>query len=123
MNIFKNTRYVFIFIFFFLFSFSIYAGNIEKGLDFFQKKQYEKAMPYLEESHAITDPRVQAALGLMSRDGLGVEKDHQKAFHLFLESARQNNPRGQFGLGTMYYKGNFVKKDKEKAFKWTRYAA
>lgn len=99
------------------------ADTINQGLDLFQKKQFEKALPYLEASHSKNDPRVQAALGYMYRDGLGVEKDYQKAFMLFLESAKQSNPKGQFGVGSMYDRGFFVKRNKEKAFKWYLYAA
>ena len=50
--LFKNIRIIFILS---LVSFSLNleaADTINQGLDLFQKKQFEKALPYLEASHS-----------------------------------------------------------------------
>jgi len=54
-------------------------------------------------------------LGVMYRDGQGVEKDVHKAVQLFRHSADQGNALAQYNLGEMYKDGQGVEKNLEKA--------
>lgn len=62
-------------------------------------------------------------LGLMYKNGYGVEKDYEEAEKWFRKSAEQGDDRGQCDLGNMYFNGTGVEKNHEEAVKWFRKAA
>jgi len=65
----------------------------------------------------------QVSLGLMYRDGRGVEKDEREAVKWFRKAADQGNANGQWKLGGMYDGGRGVERDDREAAQWYRKAA
>ncbi len=65
----------------------------------------------------------QTILGVMYRDGLGVNEDAVKAVLWFSKAAEQGHEYGQNNLGLMYREGHGVFKDYIKAVYWFRKAA
>ncbi len=67
--------------------------------------------------------KAQYNLGVMYRNGQGVEKDDEKAVEWYRKAADQGYADAQCKLGFMYSYGYGVEKDYEKALEWTRKAA
>lgn len=88
-----------------------------------QKK--EDPIAQLKQKANMGDPKAQCELGVMYRDGKGVEKDEKQAFTWFMKAAHksQNYPRGQFYVGRCYEYGNGVTKDCKEAVRWYTMAA
>ena len=63
-------------------------------------------------------PEAQYRLGLMYRDGEGVEKNYEKAVEWYRKSAKQGYASAENNLGFMYENGFGVEKDYKKAFDW-----
>jgi hypothetical protein len=62
-------------------------------------------------------------VGVMLRDGQGVERDYEAAARWFRRAAMQQHPRAQFNLGLMLQQGQGVKKDISEALGLFRRAA
>ena len=65
----------------------------------------------------------QNLLGVMYRDGKGVEQDARQAAKWFSLAAKAGNANAQFNLATMYNKGIGVPKDYCHAYMWFNLAA
>ena len=65
----------------------------------------------------------QLNLGLMYRQGLGLQQDYKVALFLFRKAAEQGQARAQFNLGEMYFNGEGMQVDMVKAHKWLKLAA
>ena len=83
-------------------------------------KDYQEAFQCYYTAAMLGHAMAQCQLGLMYRDGLGIEKDEAMAFQWFLKAAAagQNCPRGKFYVGRCYQFGNGVKIDYAEAVKW-----
>lgn len=75
--------------------------NYEKAIEYFQLAENNKYALYL--------------LGMMSKRGLGKEKDDKTAFQYFFRSANQGNAYAQYETALAYETGRGVKKDEEQA--------
>jgi TPR repeat protein len=62
-------------------------------------------------------------VGVMLRDGQGVEKDYEAAARWFRRAAMQQHPRAQFNLGLMLQQGQGVEKNISEALGLFRRAA
>lgn len=69
------------------------------------------------------DAEAQYIIGLMYKDGKGVQKDIKKAAEWFEKAAAQGNADSQNHIGIMYYLGYGVQKDIKKAIEWFEKAA
>jgi TPR repeat protein len=65
----------------------------------------------------------QNQLGLMYRNGMGVEQDANLAVRWFAKAAEQGYEMAQYHLGRMYYSGQGVEQDHQIAFHWYAKAA
>lgn len=65
----------------------------------------------------------QVDLGLMYREGSGVDPNDAEAVKWFRKAAEQHDPNGQDQLGLMYLQGRGVLQDFQEAMKWFRLAA
>ena len=65
----------------------------------------------------------QCNLGVMYRNGSGVEKNYEKAVEWYRKAADQGYAKAQCKLGFMYSNGYGVEKDYGKALEWNRKAA
>lgn len=74
------------------------------------------------EGHAIAQ-FAQYQLGLLYRDGLGVQRDFAQAAGWFGSAARSGHPRAQYRLGLAYLNGHGVDGDAGLAAQWLRRAA
>jgi len=68
------------------------------------------------------DARAQNDLGVMYRDGSGLNRDAAEALKWLGKAAEQGYAEGQFNLGKMHHLGLGISKDAEKALRWYRKA-
>lgn len=66
---------------------------------------------------------VQFKLGMMYRDGLGVQRDYPESVKWLTLASEQGLADAQFRLGMMYYRGHGVAKDSGQARIWLKRAA
>ena len=94
-----------------------------KANEYYDKKDYKKAIDlYLEAATKGYAP-AQGQLGFLYYNGLGVTKDYTKAVEWYSKAAEQGDANAQDSLGFMYYNGLGVTKDYTKAYEWFSKAA
>ena len=86
-------------------------------------QDYAQAAKWLHKAVEQGNADAQCLLGLLYRDGLGVEKNSLKEFSLFSKAAEQGNVTAQYNLGEIYYYGQEVTQNYFKAFNWYSKAA
>jgi Sel1 repeat len=69
------------------------------------------------------DALAQDNLGIMYRDGRGVQQDFAEAVKWWRKAADQGNASAQYSLGARFYEGHGVRQDFAEAAKWWRKAA
>ena len=89
-----------------------------KGIEFYNQKDYVKAIDYYRKSAALGNAYGQSNLGCMYRDGTGTTQDYAEAIKWFHKAAAQDNASGQANLGWMYENGKGVDKNITEATKW-----
>lgn len=115
---------IIIFIMLFTFSYNLSAQKksldqiYEIGNDFFQKKEYNKALPILLEVAKEGHSDSQFLVGKIYHKGLGVEVDYSKALEWYNKAAEQGNAKAYNNIGCMYYDGLGVDKNTSEAFNW-----
>ena len=92
------------------------------------EENQEKALPLLARSAEGGSNNALNMMGILYRDGLGVEKDHKQALNYFYAAAAEGNMLAEYNLGMYFYKGwregkNTVDQDYEKAAYWLKIAA
>ncbi len=87
------------------FTFTLIAGDYEKGIEAFQKGDYETGLSFLKPLAQQGDAEAQSDLGLMYYNGIGVSKDFNEALVWFRKAADQDAAEAQSNLGSMYYSG------------------
>ena len=99
------------------------AEDAKKGLQFAVNGDYRKAvdiwLPLAEEG----DAEAQYYMGVVYKDGLGVEINHDEFSYWTSRSAFQGSASAMFNLGVMYEYSLGVAEDKSKAFLWYSRAA
>jgi len=99
------------------------AADYEKGVEALKVWDYATA---IEEWSALAEqghPGAQRELGLLYRQGRGVEKDPKLAVNWITLSAEAGDSRSQLILGGLYMSGDELPLDGEKAIKWLTLAA
>jgi TPR repeat protein len=69
------------------------------------------------------DANAQSNLGVMYKNGQGVEQDFKKALKWWQKAADQGNAIAQSNLGFMYYNGQGVEQNDVTAYAWWNIAA
>ena len=96
--------------------------NFEKGLDYYNKKNYKKAVYWLTKSAQQGILEAQYNLGVMYEKGDGVPQNYKQAVYWYTKSAQQGFPQAQNNLGLMYDKGEGVPKNYIHSYAWTNLA-
>ena len=99
------------------------AEDAKKGLQFAVNGEYRQAvdiwLPLAEEG----DAEAQYYMGVVYKDGLGVEINYDQFRYWTSRSAFQGSPSAMFNLGIMYEYSLGTNEDKNKAFLWYSRAA
>ncbi len=90
-------------------------AEYQAGLDAHLRGDFEVALKEWSETAAQGDARAQYGLGIMYRNGDGVEEDPVKAAEWLTKSADQGFAGAQFNLGIMYQKGAGVERSDSRA--------
>lgn len=98
-------------------------AEYQAGLDAHLRGDFETAFAEWSETAEEGDARAQYGLGIMYRNGDGVEEDAVKAAEWLIKSADQGFAGAQFNLGVMYQKGAGVERDDTIAAKFYEAAA
>jgi TPR repeat protein len=85
--------------------------------------RYEGAATYLRRGVTDGDLRCNFALGMLTLEGKGTERDATLASNLLRKAARAGLPAAQATLGLLYASGEGVEKDVAMAAEWYRKAA
>ena len=97
-----------------------WSGDYQKGLYAAQSGNYIAALkewrPLAEQGHSES----QFVLGLLYRNGKGVEKDFSTAIKWYLLAAENGHAKAQAKLGYMYVNGEGVNKNYVRAYMWGR---
>mgnify|MGYP001165170588 FL=1 len=96
----------------------LFAGDILKGFEEYNKGNYAGALIEWEDLAEKNDPIAQSSLAIMYRLGQGVTQDNLKAFELLGLSAQQGFAPAQMSLGHMYENALGTPMDIKKAFMW-----
>lgn len=75
-------------------------GNYQKAFNIWSKRATPGILDWFDADHAA-----QYQLGLMYKDGVGVEKDYKEALKWFKKSAKSGYAKAQYMYGYMNYKG------------------
>ena len=105
------------------------AGPLEDAKTAYAKGDYATAFQILRPLAEHGDVHTQLSVGLMYREGQGVQRDYAQAVVWFLKVANQgDNPHGEIdlaqnALGEMYRDGLGVPQDYVRAHMWFNLAA
>lgn len=94
------------------------AGNI-----FVRRGEYKDAFECFSFAAQKGYVPAQYNLGVMYRNGTGVERNYEKAFDWFGKASASGNFDGTYGLACMYDAGEYVEKDRETAYSLWSHAA
>lgn len=113
----------------FLFSFSSHpvlaadAGNFNKGLDAYNKGEFDTARKIITPLVSKGDSAALNLMGMMYELGHGVSKDAKKSVVYYRKAAKQGYSFAQYNLGVSYDTGSGVALNYREAVKWYRLAA
>ena len=77
------------------------ASDYERAFAALEKKDFKKAAYYLSYFASNGDDVAQYNMGILYRDGLGVEKNNKVALSWFLLSAEQNNMLANYAIAKL----------------------
>lgn len=94
------------------------AGPFEDGLNAYQRRDFATAyallLPLAHEGNSIAQTRI----GLMYRNGDGVQQDNFEAMNWYRRAAQTGNGDARHHLAEMYYNGRGVPRDYTRAYMW-----
>lgn len=93
-------------------------AEFDRGWQAYESRDYAAAAAAWRQAAERGHPRAQNGLGVLYRDGLGVEKDAATAVTWFRISAQNGYAYAMFNLGLAYRDGSGVAKDDIEAYKW-----
>lgn len=96
---------------------------LDKGLEFWNKKEYEQAYKCFREGDKAGDADCTENLGLCYHWGYGVETDLQKAAFYNEKAAKAGAPMAMYDTGINYERGLGVQQDIKRALSWLEKAA
>ena len=105
-------------------AFSLSAQDtLEQATQYYDNKEYDKAVPMFQRLSQGGDAYAQCFLGLCYDNGQGVVQDYTQAVYWYRKSAEQGNANAQCNLGNCYYMGDGVAQDYTQAVYWYRKSA
>jgi len=96
--------------------------TFQKGIQAYEKKDYETAMRELKPLAEQGDARAQFMLGEMYHFGMGVSMDSVEAIRWLRTAADQGDPDAAYRLGVIYSRGHGFPMDLNEAAKWYQLA-
>jgi uncharacterized protein len=94
------------------------TSELRLGMDYYQKKDYKKALEYFHQAADQGDLPAFVQIGLMYDFGQGVPQNYSEARKWYLRAAEKGEPRAMYLMGHMYEFGEGVAIDSEVAFDW-----
>ena len=99
------------------------AELARQGRAFYDRKEYEKAIPLFQRAAELGDAFGQRNLGYCYEKGLGVTQNYEEAEKWYRKAAELGDVQAQHNLGNCYRNGWGVTQNYEEAEKWYRKAA
>ncbi len=97
--------------------------DFNRGYDAFLAGQYAQAASSWTKAARQGHARAQNGLGVLHRDGDGVEKDEKKALYWFRLSAENGYAFGMYNLAKLYAEGSGSVRNDIEAHKWLNIAS
>ena len=94
-----------------LFSIVFSKDLIESGNEAYKKGDYQKATQLFQKACDSGEAGGCLGLGLLYKNGQGVNQDYQKAAQLFQKACDSENAGACLGLGLLYEDGQGVRQD------------
>jgi hypothetical protein len=98
-------------------------AQMKVGLACDLEEEYEEAARWYRMAAEQGVSEAQNNLGVMYKDGQGVDQDYAEAARWFRMAALQDNMLAQMNLGWMYHAGKGVRQDADSARYWYLLAA
>ena len=95
----------------------------KEGVEYYQKGEYEKALPLLGQAADSGNAAAFYYLGLMKREGNDTAKSEEKSCEHFLKAAEGNYKKAYLKVAECFFAGKEFKQDFSSAFKWGKKAA
>lgn len=92
--------------------------EFERGYDAYEQRKYPEAAAQWRNAADLGHARAQNGLGVLYRDGIGVNRDPKEAVRWFMESASRGYAIGMYNLALMYKDGAGVMRNDVEAYKW-----
>ena len=92
--------------------------NFDKGVEFFNKERYDKALKYLYKAAVNGHAEAQLYMGGCYNDGLGIPKSAYEAVQWWLKAAELGQADAQYFLACAYFNGEGAQKSDSEALKW-----
>ena len=84
-------------------AFSLSAQDtLEQAIQYYDNKEYDKAVPMFQRLSQGGDAYAQCFLGLCYDNGQGVAQDYTQAVYWYRKSAEQGDAWAQYNLGNCY---------------------
>ena len=96
--------------------------NFQTAQKLYNQGKYAEIIESLELLSTGDNTEAKELLGIMHRQGQGLEKNPAKAFELLTVAADMNRPLAQHHLGIMHYLGEGLEVDKVTALMWLHIA-
>ena len=91
------------------------ADAYSRGFEALEQKDYKTALYFLSMFAANGDARANYNLGVMYREGLGVEQDDIEALTHFISAAEDGHMLGNYAVGLAFLRGRGSDVDAEAA--------
>jgi len=101
----------------------VWGGDYEKGLDLFERGDYQAALFAWQPLAEKGDANAQNALGWLYNEGKGAGLDFGQAFKWYMLAAEQGNVHAHYNLGFLHEHGNGTPRDEGAAMHWYTLAA
>lgn len=98
-------------------------AEFEEGCQFYNQKQYSKAVAIFQKYADEGVAQGQFNLAICYEKGNGVPKDYAKAAYWYEKAANQGDATAQSIIGDFYYDGTGVTQNYQKAVYWYEKAA
>ena len=114
MSILIKRPYTLVSILLYLFTAFSVAGNVEKGIKLYEKKEFQEAFQIIKVEAEKGNAEAQFYLGKMLNRGEGTKRNLQEAVYWYQKGASQGNPKAMYNLAYLYAYGKELKKTLKK---------
>lgn len=97
---------------------SFFIGKIYKEGKDSVEQNYQKSLEYFTTALMLGLPEAATEIGILYRNGFGLQKDNQKAFAWFLKGASMGCSKSYYALGLIHFNGEGVVVDYAQAFSY-----